>query len=51
MEKMEKVGTSQDVGLIHVVGAEDGHPASSPALQQSPHLVSGAGIHTCCGLI
>lgn len=47
----KKVSTSQDIGLVHVVGAEDDDPPGSPALQQRPHLVSGAGIHTCRGFI
>lgn len=47
----KKVRTSQDIGLVHVVGADDDDPPGSPALQQRPHLVSGAGIHTCCGFI
>lgn len=46
-----KLSTSQDIGLVHVVGAEDDDPPGSPALQQRPHLVSGAGIHACRGFI
>lgn len=43
--------TSENVSLIHVVSAEDSDSASSAALQQRPDLVSGAGVHACCGLI
>lgn len=45
------VSTSQNVRLVHVVGAEHNDPLSSPAPEQRPHLVSGGGIHTCRGFI
>lgn len=46
-----RVHTSKNVSLVHVVCAEDGDSAGSAALQQRPHLVSGAGVHACCGLV
>lgn len=46
-----RVNTSKYVSLIHVVCAEDSDSARPAALQQGPHLVSGAGVHACCGLV
>lgn len=45
------VCTSKYVSLIHVVCAEDSDSARLAVLQQRPHLVSGAGVHACGGLI
>lgn len=48
---MVLVHTSQDVSFVHVVRAEDCDSAGSAALQQRPHLMSGAGVHAGCGLV
>lgn len=46
-----QIRTSKNVSLIHVVCAENSDSASSAVLQQRPHLVSGAGVHACRGLV
>lgn len=50
-ESGPNVGTSKYVGLVHVVCAEDSDSARSAALQQGPHLMPGAGVHACRGLV
>ena len=47
----ERVHTSQNVSLVHVVCAEDSDSAGSAVLQQRPHLVSGTGVHAGRGLV
>lgn len=43
--------TSQDVSLVHEVGAEHSDTVGFPAPQQVPHDVARAGIHPCRGLV
>lgn len=43
--------TSQDVSLVHEVGAEHSHTVGFPVPQQVPDDVAGAGIHPRRGLV
>lgn len=47
----KRVQTSKNVSLVHVVCGKDSDSAGSAVLQQRPDLVSGAGVHACCGLV
>lgn len=47
----DRVHTSENVRLVHVVCAEDDDSAGSAALQQWPDLVSGTGVHARRGLV
>lgn len=49
--KAESLLTRKDVGLIHELGAEEDHPASSVLLKEVPHMVPGKRIQPCRWLI